>query len=234
MKDALQTAVEKVVVSRKSIRAFRNVHVSDEEVLSILNVAAKAPSGTNTQPWRAYVLRSHARNELVSRVSEAYDSAYADPARASEYSEEYDYYPAKWFEPYLQRRRQNGYELYGLLGIAKGDKAAMHAQHGRNFRFFDAPVGLFFTLHRGLGRGSILDYGMFLQNVMLVAKSRGLDTCPQAAWNRFSSIILPFIGAGPDEMLLCAIALGVAEELAEENKLQSPRADAASFTTFLA
>ena len=127
---------------------------------------------------------------------------------AAEYREEYDYYPEKWVSPYIDRRRENGWGLYGLLGIAKGEKDKMHAQHHRNFRFFDAPVGLMFTLDRVMGRGSLVDYGMFLQSIMVAARARGLHTCPQAAWNGFAKIILPHIGAGPDEMLVCGMSMG--------------------------
>jgi hypothetical protein len=105
---------------------------------------------------------------------------------AAQYREEYDYYPEKWVSPYIDRRRENGWSLYGLLGITKGDKDRMHAQHQRNFRLFDAPVGLMFTLDKVMGQGSLVDYGMFLQSIMVAARARGLHTCPQAAWNGFA------------------------------------------------
>ncbi|RJG04210.1 nitroreductase [Noviherbaspirillum sedimenti] len=233
MRNEVKEAVDSVALSRSSIRAFIDKPVPENEILEILRVASRAPSGTNIQPWRAYVLRGTPRDELVDKVCRAHDAVFENPSCASEYEEEYDYYSEKWFEPYLARRRQNGYELYGLLGIAKGDKVAMHAQHQRNFRFFDAPVGIMFTLNRNLGRGAILDYGMFLQNFMLAAKSRGIDTCPQAAWNRFGKIILTHVGAGPDEMLLCGMALGYADASAPENRLVTPREEPTNFTSFL-
>ena len=135
--------------------------------------------------------------------------------------------------PYIDRRRENGWGLYGLLGITKGDKDKMHAQHQRNYRFFDAPVGLMFTLDRVMGRGSLLDYGMFMENFMIGARGHGLHTCPQAAWNGFSKIILPHIGAGDSEMLVCGIALGYADESARVNTFRTPRVSAAEFTTWL-
>ena len=181
--------------------------------------ASRAPSGTNTQPWKVYVLQGASRDALVEKVCAAHDAIYADPALAAEYREEYDYYPEKWVSPYIDRRRENGWGLYGLLGIAKGEKDKMHAQHQRNYRFFDAPVGLMFTMDRVMGRGSLVDYGMFLQSIMVAARARGLHTCPQAAWNGFATIVLPHIGAGPDEMLVCGMSMGYADEVSTGEQL---------------
>jgi nitroreductase len=110
----------------------------------------------------------------------------------------------------------------------------MHEQQQRNFRFFDAPVGLMFTVDKVMGRGSLVDYGMFMQNIMVAARARGLHTCPQAAWNGFAKIVLPHIGAGPDEMLVCGMSLGYADETDKVNTLHTPRQTVAEFTTWLA
>jgi nitroreductase len=170
---------------------------------------------------------------LVAQVCEIHDALRQDPSLAERYKEEYDYYPEKWVSPYIDRRRENGWSLYGLLGIVKGDKDRMHEQQQRNFRFFDAPVGLMFTLDRVMGRGSMLDYGMFMQNIMVAARAQGLHTCPQAAWNAFSSVILPHIGAGEGEMLVCGMALGYADPAAKVNGFHTPRETVASFTHWL-
>jgi nitroreductase len=227
-------SVDAAIESRFSARAFlRNKPVARETIEDILRVARRAASGTNTQPWKVYVLQGQSRDALVEKVCAAHDAIYADPALAAEYREEYDYYPQKWVAPYIDRRRENGWGLYGLLGITKGDKDRMHAQHHRNFQFFDAPVGLMFTLDRVLGRGSLVDYGMFLQNIMVAARARGLHTCPQAAWNGFAKIILPQIGAGPEEMLVCGMALGYADETARVNAFHTPREAVETFTRWL-
>ena len=221
------------ITSRRSIRAFLSTPVARETIERILAVASRAPSGTNTQPWKVYVLQGASRDTLVDKVCAAHDAVFADPALAEQYREEYDYYPTRWVSPYIDRRRENGWSLYGLLGIAKGEKEKMHAQHQRNFRFFDAPVGLMFTIDRILGRGSLMDYGMFLENVMVAARGQGLHTCPQAAWNGFAKIILPHIGAGPDEMLVCGMSLGYADLDAKVNGFHTPREPVASFTHWL-
>jgi len=228
-----RNAVDEAIVSRQSIRQFLPRPVPRETIAHLLEVASRAPSGTNTQPWKAYVLQGASRDALVEKVCQAHDALRANPALAAEYKEEYDYYPEKWVSPYIDRRRENGWGLYGLLGITKGDKDKMHAQHQRNFKFFDAPVGLMFTLDRVMGRGSLVDYGMFMQNLMVAARGLGLHTCPQAAWNGYARIILPHIGAGEDEMLVCGMSLGYADETALVNTFRTPRVRATEFTTWL-
>jgi len=229
--DAL--AVDAAITSRMSVRAFTGQSVEKQVLTRLLEVSSRSPSGTNTQPWKVYVLQGASRDSLVEKVCAAHDAVRADPALAAQYVEEYDYYPQKWVSPYIDRRRENGWGLYGLLGIGKGDKNQMHAQHQRNYRFFDAPVGLMFTMDRVMGRGSLVDYGMFLQSIMVAARGHGLSTCPQAAWNGFAKIILPHIGAGSDEMLVCGMALGYADESATVNSFHTPRVAVQDFTTWL-
>ena len=159
--------VEAAILSRRSVRAFTTQGVSRETLNDLLALASRAPSGTNTQPWRVYVLQGASQAELADKVCAAHDAIRANPSLATDYQESYDYYPQKWVSPYIDRRRENGWGLYGLLGIGKADKDKMHAQHQRNYRFFDAPVGLMFTVDRVMGQGSLVDYGMFLQSLML-------------------------------------------------------------------
>ena len=227
------STVDEVINARKSVRAFTSELPSHQLIQHILEVASRAPSGVNTQPWKVYVLEGKVRNELCEKVCEAYEVVSKNPELEKEFQEAYSYYPEKWFSPYIDRRRENGWSLYGLLGIEKGEKEKMFLQHQRNFKFFDAPMGLFFTIHKDLGTGSILDYGMFLQNVMISAQSHGLSTCPQAAWNKFSKIILPQIGASADEMLVCGMAIGYADKADRVNTFQTPRAKAEEFINWL-
>ena len=226
-------SVDAAIISRMSARAFLPQAVPRSTLEHILQVASRAPSGTNTQPWKVYVLQGASRDSLVDKVCAAHDALRADPSLAEQYREEYDYYPEKWVSPYIDRRRENGWGLYGLLGIGKGDREAMHLQQQRNFRLFDAPVGLMFTVDRVMGRGSLLDYGGFLQNLMVAARAHGLDTCPQAAWNAFHSIVLPHVGAGEGEMLVCGMALGYADPAAAVNRFETPREPVESFTRWL-
>ncbi len=222
-------AVDATMHSRRSIRAFLPDALARAVVEDILDVAARAPSGTNTQPWKVYVMTGAARQRLVDEVCAAYD----DPAERARHTEPYHYYPTQWISPFVDRRRKVGWDLYGLLGIDKTDKARMHAQHRRNFAFFDAPVGLHFTLPRVMAQGSWVDLGMFLQNVMLAARARGLDTCPQAAWATFHRIVLRHVGAGDDEIFVCGMALGRADPRAIENTLATEREPASGFARFV-
>lgn len=236
MSDALDPglqAVEAAVEQRHSVRAFRRDPVPQSIIHRILDVARRAPSGTNTQPWRVYVLTGHKLKQCTDLACDAFDQVVADPSKATLYPEAYDYYPAQWVSPYIDRRRENGWSLYGLLGITKADKDRMLAQQRRNYTFFDAPVGLIFTIPRVMGRGSLVDYGMFLQNIMLLAKAHGLDTCPQAAWNTYETLLLPLLGASADEMVVCGMALGYADQEAIVNTLKTPREPVESFVQFL-
>jgi nitroreductase len=231
--NAVTNPVDSAITSRMSARAFTQQAVPRALLEQILEVSSRAPSGTNTQPWKVYVLQGASRDSLVSKICTAHDAVRANPELANNYKEEYDYYPTQWISPFIDRRRENGWSLYGLLGIGKADKDKMHAQHQRNYKFFDAPVGLMFTVNRVMGRGSLLDVGMLLQNVMVSARGHGLHTCPQAAWNGFANIIMPHIGAGEDEMLVCGMALGYADETDKVNTFHTPRVPAAEFTTWL-
>ena len=226
------TAVE-AITSRMSVRAFTKTPITKETIFKLLDIAARAPSGTNTQPWKTYVIEGAALQDLCQKVCAAYDAIAANPELAKEYQPAYDYYPTKWFSPYIDRRRENGWGLYGLLGITKGDKDKMHAQHRKNFEAFGAPICLFFTIDKGLGMGSMIDYGMFLQNLMIAARGEGLDTCPQAAWNDYAKIILPSIGAKEHEMLVCGMALGYADKNELVNSFHTPRVSAEEFTTWV-
>jgi nitroreductase len=231
--DRFAPDVEGAIATRMSIRAYLERPVERHKIEHLLQLASRAPSGTNTQPWRVYVLQGDSRQALVDQVCAAHDAIREQPELAQHYKEEYDYYPTQWKDPYLARRRENGWGLYGLLGIERGQKDKMHAQHQRNFRFFDAPVGLIFTIDRSLGRGSLLDYGMFLQNVMLAARAQGLHTCPQAAWNDYHSIVLPHVGAGAGEMMVCGMSLGYADPDALVNRFYTPRDPIAAATHWL-
>jgi nitroreductase len=200
--------------------------VPDATLHAILDVARYAATGVNIQPWKVHVVTGAARD----RVCNAIRKIHADPALADTHADEWDYYPNEWVSPYIDRRRALGWSLYGLLGIRKEDKSRMREQHGRNYQFFDAPVGLFFTIDRVMQQGSLLDYGMFLQNIMIVARTHGISTCPQAAFMKYHKIIEQELALDAGEMFLIGMSMGYADESRIENALVSERAPSSSFT----
>lgn len=224
-----QQIVDEVIASRRSIRAFLPTPVAQDDIEAILQVASRAPSGSNTQPWKVYVLTGDTRQRLTREIL----NAYADPSHAEQHQEEYAYYPRQWVSPYVERRRKIGWDLYALLGLTRENKAGMQAQHGRNYAFFDAPVGLIFTIDRVMEQGSWLDYGMFLQSVMIAARARGLDTCPQAAFTQFHRVIASVLQLPDSEQVVCGMALGFADTSKIENTLQTERAPLTEFARFL-
>ena len=220
-------SVSEAINTRRSLRAFLPKEVAQKDIKRMLETAARAPSGTNTQPWRTYVLTGAIRDKLCSTVSEAFD----DPDTPS--NAQVDYYPNKWFEPYIGRRRQVGWELYGLLGIEKGQREKTHAQHRRNYTFFDAPVGMIFTIHKDLSTGSWLDYGMFMENLMLLAREQGLHTCPQAAWAEYHTAVRTVLPLTDDEVVVSGMALGYGDPDPIENTLVTERADSSENVVFM-
>jgi nitroreductase len=224
-----QKIVDAAITSRRSVRAFLPTPVGQDDIESILKVAARAPSGTNTQPWKAYVLTGATKERLSAEILKAYN----DPEISRQHAEEYHYYPLQWVSPYIDRRRKLGWDLYSLLKITRDNKAGMHAQLGRNYTFFDAPVGMIFTIDRVMEQGSWLDYGTFLQNIMIAARGRGLDTCPQQAFTQYHKIITEVLQLPPNEMVVCGMSLGYADLTKIENGLVVEREPLSSFVKFL-
>ena len=218
--------VDEAIASRRSVRAYLPTPVAGAVVREILATAACAPSGNNIQPWHVYVTAGAARERLSATIIQAWRT------EPEAHVQEYVYSLTEWREPYRARRREVGWGLYDLLGIAKGDREGSRRQYERNFVFFDAPVGMIFTIERDLGRGSWLDLGMFIENVMTAARGRGLDTCPEAALATFHEVIRPLLGIPEEEVVVCGMALGHADERAPVNALRTPREPVEEFARF--
>ncbi|MEX0840088.1 MAG: nitroreductase [Parvibaculum sp.] len=217
--------VDDAIKARKSVRAFKADPVPLSLVAEILEVARLSPSGTNIQPWKVHVAAGEVRARLEAEVLAHRETDPAD--KAAEFPR-----TSKRKEPYTTRMRTLGKEMYGLIGIPKGDQAANWAQWGRNYRFFDAPVGLIFTIDKDLDAMSFIDIGIFMQSIMLAAKARGLDTCSQGAWNNFWSVTRRVLAVPDDEYIICGMSLGYADETAPVNTLVSEREPLESFATF--
>jgi nitroreductase len=217
--------VREAVTGRKSVRGFRPTEVPEELLLEILDGAARAPSGTNTQPWHVWAATGAARDRLCRELT----AVAAEGGQENEYR----YSPDPLPEPYLSRRRKVGFDLYGIAGIARGDMEGRKQQALQNYALFGAPVALFFCMDRRLERGSWLDLGMFMQNVMVLARGYGLETCPQAAWCYHGPSVHRVLSI-PDEMVIVSgMALGYADWDAPLNALETERVPAREFTRFV-
>ena len=218
--------VDDAITSRRSVREFLPTPVPRETVEQLLEVASRAPSGSNVQPWKVRALAGAAKDRLCKAALHAHMS---EPEK-HDYS--YKYYPSEITEPYISRRRKIGWDLYGLLGIKKGERDKAHKQHGRNYLFFDAPVGLIFTIDKVLEQGSWLDYGMFLENIMVAARGHGLHTCPQAAWVQYHRVVRDVLDIPDTEEIVCGMSLGYEDEDAPENALRTEREPVSGFAVF--
>ncbi len=218
-------AVRHAITSRKSTRAFLPRPVDPALIDELLQIAGMAPSGSNIQPWQVHVITGNARDRLSA------DLLAAHQENAPE-EREYQYYPVKWRSPYIERRRATGWGLYGLLNIVKGDHEAMARQHGRNYEFFDAPVVMIFTMDNDMETGSWLDYGMFLQNIMVAARGCGLHTCPQAALVSYPRIVRKHLNIQDDKILVCGLSLGYEDTTNIVNQFQPSRMSLDEFVTY--
>lgn len=219
-------ATEAAILSRRAVRGFLPTPIDRATVEHLLDVAARAPSGTNMQPWRAIALAGTPLDDFREALSAEFLAGKATTAR------DYRYYPDPFFEPYQSRRRKIGWDLYAHLGIARGETAKMKAQAAHNLRFFGAPVGLICVIDRKLEIGSWIDYGMFLQNIAIAARARGLDTCHMAVFAQFPKTIRRLLGIDDGQIILCGVAIGHEDKAAPANQLRTERVPAADFTDF--
>jgi len=209
--------VSEAVRRRRSTRAFKPDPVSGAVVREILDLARRAPSGGNLQPWRVTALAGSALADLKTLVAEKVAGGTMGE------TPEYDVYPQSLWEPFRTRRHATGAERYKALGVTDKDPAALRDLSLRNYRFFDAPVGLFFALDRRLGAPQWSDLGMFMQTVMLLAVERGLDTCPQESWSNWPKTVGRFIGLPDDHMLFAGMSMGYADEGHPLNAIRTAR-----------
>lgn len=215
------------ITSRRSVRAFLPAPVPRKAVEHILDVAARAPSGTNMQPWNVYVVAGEAKERLSREILDAYWEGAEGHKRV------WKYYPDEFFEPFKTRRRTVGWALYGALGIERGETDKMKTQRARNYAFFDAPVGMIFTIDERLEIGSWLDYGMFMQNIMIAARAQGLHTCPQAAFGDYHKIIRRQLGVPDNQIVICGMSLGYADLNDPANGFMTDRAPVTEFAAFI-
>lgn len=217
--------IETALRTRKSTRAFLDKPVSEAQLRRILDAARHAPSGANTQPWQVALVTGEKKAELGQRL----DQAFRDGIKPAM---DYQYYPRQWPEPYRTRRNITGVQLYRALHIEREDKQRRADQWAANYQAFGAPVVLFFFMDPVLETGSYMDYGTFLQSIMLLAVSEGLATCPQAALGEYSSMVKEYLGYPEDSILVCGMALGYEDRDAPVNSYRTAREDVDVFSRF--
>jgi nitroreductase len=221
------SAIDEAILTRKSVRAFLPTPVERSTVEELLALASRSASGSNIQPWRVRIVAGEAKHRLTKAILNAVARDGFEP-----YQREWNYYPVNWREPFLGRRRKIGWDMYSLLGVPKGDFEGTQRARLRNYEFFGAPIGMIFTLDEDLEIGSWLDLGIFLGAIMIAARGRGLDTCPQAAFADFHKIIRPLLNIPDNEIIICGLALGHVDPDAPINALKTERAPLSDFASF--
>lgn len=222
-----RNAVDEAIASRKSVRAFLPTPVDRATVMELLELASRSPSGSNIQPWKVRVVAGEVKTGLTQAILDAIAQDGIE-----KFQREWNYYPVRWREPFVGRRRKIGWDMYGLLGVGKGDHEGTHQARLRNYEFFGAPIGMIFTLGEDLEIGSWLDFGIFIGTIMIAARARGLHTCPQAAFADFHAVIRSQLEIPANEMVICGMAVGRIDAGAPVNMLETERAPVADFTTF--
>lgn len=217
--------VVEAIRQRRSVRAFLDKPVDRKQIMQLLDTARWSPSGSNTQPWQVAVLMGERKNRLQQRLEASFRRGI--PSKS-----DYIYYPLEWVEPYQGRRKACGLQLYSAVQIGRDDTQRRTVQWIANYHSFDAPVVLLFFMDEVMQTGSYLDYGMFLQSLMLAAVEQGLATCAQAALCDYSDVIREFLGYSDDKVLVCGMALGYEDPAAAINDYRTPRESALSFTRF--
>jgi nitroreductase len=210
---------------RKSVRAFLEKKVEHEKIDTILSAASQAPSGANIQPWQVAVVSGDTKEKLQQRIESEFKKGKRGKA-------DFQYYPQKWVNPYKLRRIKCGIQLYATLEIDRQDEQARLKQWVANYRSFDAPVMLLFFMDPCMETGSFIDYGMFLQSIMLAAVEQGLATCAQASLSDYPKIIKAVLGYPQDFTLICGMALGYEDKEALINSYRTPREAVSSFTRY--
>jgi nitroreductase len=208
--------VKKALSERKSTRAFVDKEVPIEVINAIIEQAKTAPSGVNSQPWQIAVVTGDSKTKLCDKMEKAFRAGKKGAM-------DYDYYPTEWVDVYKERRKACGLLMYSTLEISREDKQKQLDQWALNYQAFGAPVILLFFIDKVMEKGSYMDYGMFLQSIMLSAVEHGLATCPQAALGEYPEIVREELCYSQDKVLLCGIAIGYEDKSAIVNSYRTPR-----------
>jgi len=213
------------IESRKSVRAYTSQQVDRATIEKILNAAKCAPSGVNMQPWKVSVLTGQSKESLSDKMEKAFRNGVKQKM-------DYAYYPKVFEGVYKERRREMGLLMYSKLGITREDKQRQIDQWALNYRAFNAPVMLIFSIDNSLEQGSYLDYGMFIQTIMIAAVDLGLATCPQAALGEYPDIVRKELGLGDNEEIVCGMSLGFEDKDHDVNSFDTSRIELSEIVSF--
>lgn len=219
-------SVDQAIIQRRAKRGFLDRPVSMETVKDILSVARYAPSSSNIQPWKCFVLSGKAKERISSKAVDIYR---AGPERLTP---EYAFFPSTLDEPYFARFNVFRGQLGDAVGVPRSDKYGRLKDNERQFRFFNAPIGLIFSMDRRLEWSSFICYGCFLQSVMLAARARGLDTCTQQIWSLQNPLLRSELGIPESDLVVAGMALGYADNDRPENNMENYKLEVEEFTSF--
>ncbi len=217
--------VTEAITNRISTRAYLDKPVSKETLSKVLDTARWSPSGTNTQPWKVMVVMGDTKQIISDAFLEAQKNG-------SKPNPDYQYYPVDWVDPYKARRFECGMALYKALEIGREDKDKRIEAALNNYRFFGAPVSLFFFIDKNMGKGSWFDMGMFIQSIMLAAEEQGLGSCPQASTADYPDIVRDILDVSDQYALICGLSIGYPDREKPVNNYRTSREEVDSFTSW--
>jgi nitroreductase len=216
--------------SRFSCRGYLPETVPHDVIEHMLEMAQQSPSWCNSQPWQVIVTEKLA-TERIRRA--LLDYASDDSGTISGNSMQPDFaFPAAYTGIYKQRQREVGWQLYGSVGVTRGDRVGSTRQALENFRLFGAPHMLLITSERELGIYGALDCGVYIGNLMLAAESLGLGMISQAALAGCAPLLRQHFGIPENRMVVLGASFGYADLTHPANSFRSRRADIKDAVTF--
>ncbi|MDY6904343.1 MAG: nitroreductase [Thermodesulfobacteriota bacterium] len=213
--------------SRKSIRAYLPQKVSKELLTGILDLACRAPSAMNTQPWEFVVISGETLDRIRAAIVRKLNNQ--EPMQP-------EHHAAGWPADSIYRKRQVelAKQLFKLMDIPREDKVKRAAWLERGFRFFDAPAAIILTTDRALSEnGPLLDLGAVMQNICLAATDRGLGTCIEDQGVLYPAVVREMAGIPDSKKIIIAIAIGYPDPDFPANQVCSEREPLEHLTTWI-
>lgn len=218
-------SLDDLFASRHSVRAFLDEAVSLDDLKAMCMAARSAPSGANLQPGRLHILSADPLFRLIDQLQQAI-------VQKRPFDNEYSYFPEPMSRELKARQRAAGYALYQALNISRRDIEGRRQQFARNYSFFGAPVGIIVTIDKAMGKGCFMDLGMFLMSFLLKVEDLGYSATGIGAMANYASVIHENLDLHEDEMVVCGLAVGKADEAHPVNQFRTERASLEEFASF--